>query len=96
MKKPSLHADDFKMKQGAASALDRAGFSRRAFIKGGGALIVSFSMGGALSSLRAQQGRGAAFGENAPPDSPPAGEVDSWLAIGADGSVTAYTGKEEL
>ena len=30
------------------------------------------------------------------PGAPPAGQVDSWIAIGADGSVTAYTGKEEL
>lgn len=96
MKKPSLTTSDFAMQPAAENALERAGFSRRAFIKSGGALIVTFSMGGALRSLSAQQGRGPAFGENAPPDSPPAGEVDSWLAIGADGSVTAYTGKEEL
>ena len=84
------------MSHGAADALERAGFSRRTFIKGTGALIVSFSMGGALRSLGAQQTRTGAFGENPAADSPPAGEVDSWLAIGSDGTVTAYTGKEEL
>jgi len=83
------------MAQGAADALERAGFSRRNFIKGTGALIVSFSMGGALETLAAQ-GRPAVFGENAAPDSPLATEVDSWIAIGSDGIVTAYTGKEEL
>ena len=84
------------MAQGAADALERAGFSRRTFIKGSGALIVSFSMGGVLKTLQAQQTRAGAFGEPAAADSPPASEVDSWLAIGSDGGVTAYTGKEEL
>ena len=96
MKNPSLSATGLPMAQGAADALARAGFSRRTFIKGTGALIVNFSMGGALRSLEAQQTRAGAFGLDAAPDSPPASEVDSWIAIGSDGSVTAYTGKEEL
>jgi nicotinate dehydrogenase subunit B len=98
MKNPSLPLPEITqtMAQGAADALSRAGFSRRDFIKGTGALIVTFSMGGALAPLEAQQTRAGAFGEPAAPDSPPANEVDSWIAIGADGSVTAYTGKEEL
>jgi nicotinate dehydrogenase subunit B len=98
MKSPSLPLPEITptMAQSAADALSRAGFSRRDFIKGTGALIVSFSMGGALAPLEAQQTRAGAFGEPAAPDSPPANEVDSWIAIGADGSVTAYTGKEEL
>jgi nicotinate dehydrogenase subunit B len=82
------------MSPGAAEALERAGLSRRTFIKGTGALIIGFSMGGALNAVSPQQ-RGA-FGETAPPDAPPVGEVDSWLAIGSDSSITAYTGKEEL
>jgi CO/xanthine dehydrogenase Mo-binding subunit len=96
MKNPSLPANEIPGVAGAADALARAGFSRRTFIKGTGALIVSFSMGGALRTLEAQQVRAGAFGENAAADSPPAGEVDSWIAIGSDGGVTAYTGKEEL
>ena len=96
MKNPSLSVTCSPMSQGAAEALERAGFSRRTFIKGTGALIVSFSMGGALRTLGARQTRAGAFGENPAADSPPAGEVDSWLAIGSDGTVTAYTGKEEL
>ena len=96
MKKPSLPVSEIPMSQGAADALARAGFSRRTFIKGAGALIVSFSMGGALGKLEAQQTRAGAFGENPAAGSPPAGEVDSWIAIASDGSVTAYTGKEEL
>jgi nicotinate dehydrogenase subunit B len=93
MKNSSHVPTDLSMAESAADALERAGFSRRSFIKGTGALIVSFSVGGVLRSpeLRAQFG-----GAEAPPDSPPAGEVDSWLAIASDSSVTAYTGKEEL
>ncbi len=96
MKKPSLNVTEIPMAQGAADALARAGFSRRSFIKGTGALIVSFSMGGALQTLEAQNRPAGSFGENGAADAPPAGEVDSWVAIGSDGSVTAYTGKEEL
>jgi len=94
MKTRSEVRNEIAMSPGAAEALERAGLSRRTFIKGTGALIVGFSMGGALNAVSPQQ-RGA-FGETAPPDSPPAAEVDSWLAIGSDSSITAYTGKEEL
>ena len=58
--------------------------NRRNFLKGSGALIVSFSMG----SLRGQGGPSAG--------APSMNQLDSWIAIGADGSVTAYSGKEEL
>ena len=95
MKNPSRNDTGSKMAQGATDALERAGFSRRSFIKGTGALIVSFSMGGAIETLAAQN-RPLVFGENAAADSPPSTEVDSWIAIGSDGIVTAYTGKEEL
>ena len=54
--------------------------SRRDFLKASGGLIVSFS-------LRAQ---GPLQG------SPPLNQLDSWIAIAADGSITAYSGKEEL
>lgn len=75
----------------ARAALNRSGFSRRDFLKGAGALIVTFSMGGALETVRAQGNFDGGI-----PGSPPLNQVDSWIAIGADGSVTAYTGKEEL
>ncbi len=71
----------------ARIALERAGFSRRDFLKTSGALIVSFSAG----SWRAQ----AQFGGPVP-GSPPINQLDSWIAIAADGSITAYSGKEEL
>jgi nicotinate dehydrogenase subunit B len=61
--------------------------SRRDFLKAG-ALIVAFSSSDLVRQARAQGGPTAA--------SPALTQVDSWLAIGADGGVTAYSGKEEL
>jgi CO/xanthine dehydrogenase Mo-binding subunit len=61
--------------------------SRRDFLKGVGALVVSFRAG---SIFGAQAGEGQ-FGTHASHVNAEA--VDSWLAIHADGNVTAYTGK---
>src|SRR5580704_9525134 len=62
--------------------------SRRGFLKAGGALIVSFSAGAlAAPQLRAQ----------GPFDTHPSHidpkKLDSWLAVNADGTITAHTGK---
>jgi CO/xanthine dehydrogenase Mo-binding subunit len=73
----------------ARAALEREGFSRRSFLKGSGALIVGFSIAGP-AAIAQVQGGGPAAG------SPPLNQLDSWLAIEGDGSVTAYSGKEEL
>ncbi len=72
----------------ARRALTRAGFSRRSFLKGSGAMIVTFASAGVadrLSGVLAQgfNGTGSA-------------QLDSWIAIAADGTVTAYTGKCEF
>jgi nicotinate dehydrogenase subunit B len=61
--------------------------SRRDFLRGTGALIVSFSAAGLSEHV--------AFGQSAR-GTVDAGQLDSWLAVAADGSVTAYTGKCEL
>src|SRR5580704_10670916 len=71
----------------ASAALKREGFSRRDFMKTSGALIVGFSIGGR---------RGTAQFGGPVTGSPPLNQLDSWVAIAADGSVTAYSGKEEL
>src|ERR1700691_5412521 len=61
---------------------------RREFLKSCGALIVSFSVG-SLSVLSAEgQGQFATHPSNIDPE-----KLDSWLAVGADGTITAYTGK---
>ena len=64
---------------------------RRDFLKAAGALgtlIIGFRM--AAGEAHAQ------FGIAPIPGSPAGGQLDSWLAIAADGSITAYSGKEEL
>src|SRR6188508_3143534 len=57
--------------------------SRRDFLKTSGALIVTFGL--APESSLAQRLDGAS-----------SNQLDGWLAINADGTVTAYTGKCEL
>ena len=62
--------------------------SRRDFLKSSGALIVSFSTASlTISSLNAQ-GQFDTHSSHIDPE-----KLDSWLAVGADGTVTAYTGK---
>jgi nicotinate dehydrogenase subunit B len=66
--------------------------SRRQMLKGGGALVVSFSLLGPISRLLAQATDPAAL-SNIEPD---ATYLDSWLAISHDGSVTFFTSKVDL
>ena len=74
-----------------SSALDQGGISRRDFLKTSGALIVGFSILGTQgNSVEAQDFDGGS------PGSPSAAQVDSWIAVAADGKVTAYSGKAEL
>jgi nicotinate dehydrogenase subunit B len=90
---PSNTEEKVAMTPTALAALERSGFSRRDFLKHSGALIVGFSAGGlgaGLGTVYAQVSQGVS------PGAPPPDRLDSWIAIGADGSVTAYTGKEEL
>ncbi len=58
--------------------------SRRDFLKGCGALMVSFSAAPMTAAIGQRRSRASSID----PD-----KLDSWIAIGADGVVTAYTGK---
>ena len=69
----------------ARSALGRAGISRRSFLKGSGALVVAFSSASVADSL------GVVFAQGF--NGTGSVQLDSWIAIGRDGIVTAYTGK---
>ncbi len=60
--------------------------SRRKFLKTGGALVVTFSIGGI----------GEAAAQAAPPKTVAADQVDGFLAIDAKGNVTVYSGKVDL
>src|SRR5689334_8808400 len=74
----------------ARAAFERAGFSRRDFLKTSGVLVVSFGAASLVGSAAAQ----------GPFDTRPSHidprQLDSWIAIAADGKVTAYTGKCDL
>jgi CO/xanthine dehydrogenase Mo-binding subunit len=74
----------------ARKALEDQGLSRRAFLQGAGALIVSFPVLGKAATA------GAQFGSRATPGAPSPDELNSWIAIATDGRVIAYTGKAEL
>ena len=75
----------------AAAALERVGFTRRAFMRGCGVLVVSFGatglVGGTAGSRTSVSAQGRARSS---------ARLDSWIAIAGDGTVTAYTGKCEL
>ena len=57
--------------------------NRRDFLKSSGALVVTFSL--APESVFSQRLDGAS-----------SNQVDGWVSINADGSITAFTGKCEL
>ncbi|MDP9114895.1 MAG: molybdopterin-dependent oxidoreductase [Acidobacteriota bacterium] len=67
----------------------QAELNRRSFLKSAGALVIGFRMLGGDSAQ-------AQFAQAPLPGAPPIDQVDSWLAIAADGSITAFSGKEEL
>jgi nicotinate dehydrogenase subunit B len=63
--------------------------SRRQLLKAGGALIVSFNLFPPALDLFAQS-------ESAPGGAPDPTQLDSWIAVGQDGTVTVFTSKVEL
>jgi nicotinate dehydrogenase subunit B len=78
--------------------LAAASVSRRHFLAGGGALIVSFSLFPRLLSAQGKDPNAAAGQEKVPlpgslKDEP---MLDSWIRIDADGSISVFTGKAEL
>lgn len=62
--------------------------SRRDFLKGCGALIVSFSTAPLLDPVLLGQGPFATHESHIDPK-----QLDSWLVVNADGTITAHTGK---
>ena len=70
------------------SGADSRGLSRRSFLQGSGALIVTFASAGVMDQMSGVFAQG--FNGTGSP------QLDSWIAIAADGNVTAYTGKCEF
>lgn len=62
--------------------------SRRDFLKSSGALIVSFSAASLAGPFASAQGPFDTHPSHVDP-----AKLDSWIAVGSDGIVTAYTGK---
>ena len=73
-------------------------FSRKSFVKAGGALVVGFSALGALGAGKAQGATGnTPFALRGPGDFlPDLNAVDSWIAVRADNSVIVTHGETEL
>ena len=63
--------------------------SRRQFVKGTGALIVSFNFLGPVSRVLAQS-------ETFAGNEPEATSLDSWIAVAPDGTVSVFTSKVDL
>ena len=84
--KNNSRPDDSNMTEAALAALREQGFSRRQFLKGSGALVVAFSVAEFADRLGIAPETMLAQGGNTPQT------LDSWIAIGADGNVTVYTG----
>jgi nicotinate dehydrogenase subunit B len=68
-------------------------FSRKSFVKAGGALIVGFSTLGAVVGGSAKAAANPAFESNGPFDFQ---QIDSWIAIHADNTATVRLGMVEL
>jgi CO/xanthine dehydrogenase Mo-binding subunit len=66
--------------------------NRRHFLKGSGALVVSFGMARVAGELGLAPDLAAAQRLNGAGST----QLDSWIAVNGDGSVTAFTGKCEL
>jgi CO/xanthine dehydrogenase Mo-binding subunit len=62
--------------------------SRREFLESSGVLLVSFSVAALAGPLAVAQGPFETHASHIDP-----AKLDSWLAVSADGTVTAYTGK---
>jgi CO/xanthine dehydrogenase Mo-binding subunit len=65
-------------------------FTRDKFLKGGGALVVGFTVLGSAGTAKGATARVAAAG---PPN---AGQIDSWISINADNTATVHFGKIEI
>src|SRR5262245_38142631 len=68
-------------------------FSRTSFLKGGGAMVVGFSLAGA-GFLPARAAAAAPRGSVPGPF--PLNELDTWITIHADNTATVYTGRIDM
>ena len=64
-------------------------FSRKTFVKGGGALIVGFSVAGAGLGAKTATAADSPFASNGPYDQ---FQIDSWITINADNTASIKSG----
>jgi CO/xanthine dehydrogenase Mo-binding subunit len=81
--------------------LHEKAFSRKSFVKGGGALIVGFSAGAALAGRASAvdspfSSNGGMPSDGANPGTTPLNQVDTWVSINADNTALIKTGRVEL
>jgi len=74
----------------ALEALDHIEPSRRDFLKTAGVMMIGFGFGATTA------GTAEAQSPLNPSGNIDATQVDSWVAVGADGSITVFAGKAEL
>jgi nicotinate dehydrogenase subunit B len=81
-----------------ARILSEQEISRKAFLKGGGALVVGLSLAGAAQSAHAANNPTATFSRHsgATPEPTDPNQIDSYLEINPDNTATLYTGWVEL
>jgi CO/xanthine dehydrogenase Mo-binding subunit len=76
-------------------AAERA-FSRKTFVKGAGALVVAIGVPSLVDPRKARAALSGVDPVGIGPASIDPSQIDSWIAIGTDGTVTMKTGKVEL
>src|SRR5260370_1393469 len=74
----------------ALEALDHLGASRRDFLKTAGVMMIGFGAGAATAPAAEAQS------PINPSGNVDATQVDNWVAVGADESITVFAGKAEL
>jgi CO/xanthine dehydrogenase Mo-binding subunit len=81
------------LRRGAQAIGPGLRLSRREFVAGAGALIVSFAL---LPRLSAGQGAQPARAPTLPGSLKDTSMLDAWIRVDADGSITVFTGKVEF
>src|SRR5437764_367940 len=70
-------------------------FSRKTFLKGGGALVVGLAVAPAAQAFNDPKAV-SPFHTGAVAGPPPANQIDSWIAVHADNTASIYTGRVNL
>ena len=82
-----------------ARVLTQREFSRKSFLRGGGSLVIGLSVGGLAAQAAGAANNPSAIATShtgALPGPPDATQVDSWLQVNSDNTVTLFAGWTEL